>query len=109
MTELIVITAAHCFEDFDLYPESFTTKYTRIVPGLHIAALPPINQSFSEWGTTVHEIHQIYEPSTWNQTKMYHDMAILIVKTPFVFNSKIQPIKLDFRPQYENKLIGMYI
>ena len=39
---------------------------------------------------------------------MHHDLAILIMKTPFTFNEKIQPITLDFRPEYMNTLKGLY-
>ena len=75
-----------------------------LVPGLHVAKLPPITESFSEWGTPVYEIDQIYLPSDWNTITMYHDLAIMIMKTSFIFNEKIKPIKLDFRQEYTNAL-----
>ena len=71
-----------------------------LVPGLHIAKLPPITKSWSEWGTIGHKIHKIYVPVDWDLDPMYHDLAIVIVTIPFAFNEKIAPIKLDFRPQH---------
>ena len=79
-----------------------------LVPGLHVAKLPPITESFSEWGTPVYEIDKIYLASDWNTKTMYHDLAILIMKTSFIFNEKIKPVKLDFRQEYTNALKGLY-
>ena len=55
-----VITAAHCFDDYDEHPSDFTTAYTRIIAGLHISKLPDIEKSFSEWNTAVWEIILAY-------------------------------------------------
>ena len=59
INEWTVITAAHCFNWFDLCPKTLIVNtmhlnFYRIVPGLHIARLSRINESFSEWSTTVH-------------------------------------------------------
>ena len=46
--------------DFDEHPHNFTTAFTRIITGLHIAKLPEIQNSFSEWNTSVQEIILTY-------------------------------------------------
>ena len=60
ITQWTIITAAHCFMDFDEHPHNFTTAFTRIITGLHIAKLPEIQNSFSEWNTSVQEIILTY-------------------------------------------------
>ena len=54
----------------------------------------------------MHEIKDIYRPKHWDFTKLKYDLAIVTVKTPFIFNEKVQPIKLDFRSSTVNKLKG---
>ena len=101
-----MITAAHCVKEFEIKFGVSAAKFTRFVPGLHIARLPPIFESFSEWNTTVHEVHHIYRINDYDFPTLNHDFAIAIMKTPFIFNEKIKPIKLDFRPTFANKLTG---
>jgi len=116
ISERVVISAAHCFEKVtacDQYTYEcrlVPAANIYIIPGLHAAKLPPITESFSEWKmgneVPVHPIHKVYTPIGWNKNSgtMIHDLAIVIVKTPFIFNilnPKIAPIKLDFRPEYE--------
>ena len=82
------------------------------MPGLHAAQLPPITESFSEWKlgneVPVHPIDKVYSAIGWNSGTMIHDLAIVIVKTPFIYNAHITPIQLDFRPEYDI-LRGLYI
>ena len=103
INEWTIITAAHCVNHF------FSREYSsifRILPGLHIANLPYVKQSLSEWNTPLHEIHQIYRTRDYNFTTFHHDLALVTVKTPFVFNERIKPVKLDFESSRSNELEG---
>merc|ERR1712179_53254 len=52
------------------------------------------------WVPQAHSIHKVYAASGWNSRTYSHDLAIVIMKTPFIFNAKIASIKLDVRPEY---------
>merc|ERR1712179_414528 len=102
ISEKIVISAAHCFDnvmawDMDTFPypikRPIPAANIYIVPGLHVAKLPTITESFSEWDMgnwipQAHPIHKVYAPNGWNYGTMIHDLAIVIMKTPFIFNAK---------------------
>ena len=61
----------------------------------------------TQYGSSaVHEIKDVYRPKNWNHTSLKYDLAIVVLKTPFEFNEKVQSIKLDIGTNRENKLKG---
>ena len=91
INEWTVVTAAHCFT------EPFNPENYIYVPGLHEVKLPRVN-SPKEWNLTTHRIHQVFRPKGWDEDTLRHDLAIVIMKTPFKFIENFtEPIKLDNR------------
>ena len=103
INEWTIITAAHCVNF--LTSREYLNIF-RILPGLHIANLPFVKQSLSEWDNPLHEIHQIYRTKNYNNTTFHHDLALVTVKTPFIFNERIKPIKIDFQSSHKDELKG---
>ena len=75
----------------------------------------------NEWKGTVHEIKQIHLPEDWewNYKKSrdhkaselgLYDLAILVMKTPFIFTMKVQPINIHIEQKHIRELKGnMYL
>ena len=66
---------------------------------------------------TVHEIKEIHLPEDWewNYKKSGHhkaselgqyDLAILVMKTPFIFTMKVKPINIHIEQKHIRKLKG---
>eukprot|EP00093_Oithona_nana_P008221 08221.XXX_505679_504487_1 [CDS] Oithona nana genome sequencing. len=87
INEWTVISAAHCFP---YIPQKTLDKWS-VLPGTHDSTLP------TDYNGPLHKIQLLYVPKTWNGSKLFHDIAILVMDKPFKFNNKIQPIKMmDF-------------
>ena len=75
----------------------------------------------NEWKGTVHEIKQIHLPEDWewNHRKSgdhkaselgAYDLAILVMKTPFIFTMKVKPINIHIEQKHIRELKGnMYV
>ena len=76
----------------------------------------------NEWKGTVHEIKQIHLPEDWrwngiqwnDKASMDHkaselgeyDLAILVMKTPFIFTMKVKPINIHIEQKHIRELKG---
>ena len=71
----------------------------------------------NEWKGPVHEIKQIHLPEDWkwNYRKSgdhkaselgAYDLAILVMKTPFIFTMKVKPINIHIEQKHIRKLKG---
>ena len=95
-------------------------KHTRVISGLHKAPLntqTELERGKNEWNGVVHEIKQIHLPEDWewNYRKSRdhkaselgeYDLAILVMKTPFIFTMKVQPINIHIEQKHIRELKG---
>ena len=75
----------------------------------------------NKWKGTVHEIKQIHLPEDWewNYKKSrdhkaselgQYDLAVLVMKTPFIFTMKVKPINIHIEQKHIRELKGnMYM
>ena len=69
----------------------------------------------NEWNGTVHEIKQIHLPEDWDHKASErgqgeYDLAILVMKTAFIFTMKVKPININIEQKHIRELKGnMYL
>ena len=67
----------------------------------------------NEWNGTVHEIKQVHLPEDWDHKaseRGEYDLAILVMKTPFIFTMKVKPINIHIEQKHIRELKGnMYL
>ena len=78
-----------------------------LIQGLHYVNLPKLEKSFTEWNTTAHKIHAIYWPNGWNSTTLKYDLALVITKSPFIYNKHVASIKPELGYPHSNLLKSM--
>ena len=98
-------------------------KNTRVIPGLHKAPLDTdteLERGKNEWKGAFHEIKEIHLPEDWewngNKTSMDHkaselgeyDLAILVMKKPFIFTMKVKPINIHIEQKLIRELKGTW-
>ena len=93
-------------------------KQTRVISGLHKAPLntqTKLERGKNEWKGTVHEIKEIHLPEdrelNHKATELgEYDLAILVMKKPFIFTMKVKPINIHIEQKHIRELKGsMYL
>ena len=68
-----------------------------------------IERGNNEWKGTVHEIKQIHLPENWDHKaseRGEYDLAILVMKKPFIFTMKVKPINIHIEQKHIRELKG---
>ena len=60
----------------------------------------------NEWKGTAHEIKEIHLPEDWVLNHEAYDLAILVMKTPFIFTMKVKPINIHIEQKHIRELKG---